>query len=120
MGVEKMLLKQQLIRENDKKGTIRLRNTYDMSMAADLARMVNESNAGGTMGTKNDGCRVMGFIPPEEWLYNIHLIAAKRAKQQGDMGKYTMYLTRYFRENPQFRVQRKTKYWRGSRAVLLG
>ncbi len=113
------ILKQELIRENDKKGTVRLRNTIDCSAAIEMARITNTCNEGGNFGSKNDGCRVMGYIPPEMWQFDPWLIMARRAEREGDRGQYQKHLTKFFDVHKDFKVNRKRKYWRGSMAVVL-
>lgn len=117
-GGECMILKQELIELNDGKGGLKLVTEYDCSAAISLAKQVNEFGDN-RMGDKNDGCRVMGFIPPEMWMYDVYLIAARSALKRGDRGKYTTYLKKFFKENSVFRTPHKRIYWGGSQAVLL-
>ncbi len=113
-----MLIKQHFIDVGDEKGTIIVRNTYDCSRAIEMAKTVN-SNGGPQMGRRSDDCEVMGFIPEEEWLYDIFLIAARSAQKQGDMGQYTKYMKKYFKNKSAFATPHQRVYWQGSSAVLL-
>lgn len=113
------IIRQQFIPHNDGKGTLTLRNTIDFSEALEAARETNELNPGGYFGDKNSQCRVMGYIPEEMWNYDIFLLQAKRARNQGDKGQYTYYLQKFFEVNSVFKVAKRTTMWHGSRAVIL-
>lgn len=102
----------------DKKGTVVLRSTYDCSAAIEMAKIVN-SNGGPQMGKRSDDCECMGFIPPEEWMFDFRLIAARQAARRGDMGQYTRWIKQYFKDKPAFATPHQRVYWRGSSAVLL-
>lgn len=113
------IIRQQFIPHNDGKGTLTLRNTFDFSAAVDAARETNELNPGGIFGDKNSQARVMGYIPEEMWNYDPWLVQAKRARNRGDKGEYTLMLNKFFELHPVFKVAKKTTMWRGSRAVIL-
>jgi hypothetical protein len=111
------VVKQRLTTQDD--GTVLLRNTVDCSQEIEAARIANEITDGGRFGSKNDGCQLMGFIPPAAWNYDPWLKVAKRAQQQGDMREYVKNLQTFFRLFPAFRVNHKRTVWRGTGAILL-
>ena len=41
-----MLISQQMVVDNDKRGTVRLYNTFDTGLAQELVREMNESGGG--------------------------------------------------------------------------
>ena len=51
--------------------------------------------------------------------FNPWLMQAKKAEREGDMGKKEYYISKFFELFPAFAGNKKTKYWRGHRAVLL-
>lgn len=111
------IVKQTLTTDSD--GNIRLRNYCNADSTLELARISRECNESGHFGDKNGECQLLGYIPEEMFSYNPWLLCATRAKQEGDEGKYTYYMTKFFQLFPAFAGNRKTKYWRGHRAVLL-
>jgi len=113
-----MITKQEFWDLNDGKGTVVLRNHYDCSAALELAAEVNKGG-GPMMGKRSDDCEVLGFIPYEEWLYDMYLIAARSAQRRGDMGKYTEYIKKYFSNKNKFATPHRRIYWQGSSAVIL-
>lgn len=108
-----MILDQKLYISNDDAHRARMLTTYDISMARDLARELSE-NGGGRVGSGSGEMRVMGYIPPEMWGYDPWLIAAKRARNAGDMGEYTKQVRKFFDVHKQFQVITPRKYWNGS------
>ena len=92
---------------DDKAGTIKMHTTYDMSAAAEVAREVNET--GGRDKGKHTLC--LGYIPPEEWQYDLTLIRAKMYQQEGDKGKFLQHVQKYFRDHPQFAVHHNKTYY---------
>ena len=58
-------------------------------------------------------------IPEEMFSFNPWLMLAKKAEREGDMGKKEYYISKFFELFPAFAGNKKTKYWRGHRAVLL-
>ena len=114
-----MITKQELIRHNDGKGTITLRNTFDFSAEVEAAKQTNSINPGGYFGDKNSRGRVMGYIPEEMWGYDPWLLQAKKARNEGDKGKFTYYMQKFFEVHTVFKVARKTAMWHGSRGVIL-
>lgn len=111
------IVKQEIF--TDEKGNIRLRNHCNANSALEMARVARETNETGYFGDKNGECKLLGYIPEEMFSFNPWLICAIRAKKEGDMGKYNYYMTKFFELFPAFMGQRKTRYWRGHRAVLL-
>lgn len=98
-----MLVDQKVVFDHDAKGTIRVINKFDHSVAAEVARLT-ESEGGGRGKLGKDGVefRVMGYIPPEMWNYDPWLMTAKKALQAGDNGEYTKYVQKFFEVHPQF------------------
>lgn len=111
------IIKQQLT--TDDKGNIRLRNTVSAQSSLDLARISRETNDTGYFGDKNGECKLLGYIPEEMFMFNPWLICAQKALKEGDKGKHSYYMMKFFELFPAFMGTRKTKYWRGHRAVLL-
>ena len=103
-----MLLDQKLKYNPD--GTVILRSTYDVGLAADIAKEVSDAG-GGRGGNKNHEVRVMGYIPPELFTYNPWLIEAKRAQKGGDLGEYTRLMRKFFELFPQYAVLTPKKYF---------
>ena len=112
-----MILKQTLITNDD--GTVVLRNTCRADNALNLARVARESNEDGWFGDKNNECRLLGYIPEEMFSFNPWLIMARRAEREGDMGKKEYYISKFFELFAAFCGNKKTRYWKGHRAVLL-
>lgn len=112
-----MIVRQEI--ETDAFGNIRLRNHCDASNALNLARTSRESNESGWFGDKNSECRLLGYIPEEMFLYNPWLMEAKKAEREGDAGKKEYYISKFFELFPAFCGNKKTRYWKGHRAVLL-
>lgn len=112
-----MITNQKLTVNED--GTFALTNTCSAQSALDEARMMRELNPDGYFGDRNGECRILGTIPEEMFMYNPWLIMAKRAEAEGDMAKHQHYMLKFFELFPTFRGNTKTRYWRGSRAVLL-
>ena len=112
-----MIVKQDLTVDAD--GNVRLRNVCNAQSSLDLARMARENNPDGWFGDKNGECRLLGYIPEEMFSFNPWLMQAKKAEREGDMGKKEYYISKFFELFPAFAGNKKTKYWRGHRAVLL-
>ena len=108
-----MLISQQMVVDNDKRGTVRLYNTFDTGLAQELVREMNESG-GGRIGSGSGEMRLIGYVPPEMWSCDPWLIMAKRAQHAGDMGEYTKYMRKFFEVHGEFRVITPKKYWNGS------
>ena len=102
------VLDRKVIRENDDRGTTRLRLTYDVGTAMDVAKEVSE-NGGGR--SKNGEMMAMGYIPPEMWGFDPWLIEARKAQRAGDMGEFTKNLKKFFEIHPQFAVLFRKKYY---------
>lgn len=102
------VLNRQIIKENDERGTTRLRLTYDIGNAMSLAKDVNDDGGG---RSENGEMVAMGFIPPEMWGFDPWLIQARKAQRAGDMGEYTRMLKKFFEVHPQFAVMFKKKYY---------
>lgn len=94
-------------------GDVRLRQTYDIGQAMEMAQEVTKSG-GGRMGTGSSTWIVKGYIPMEEWNWDINLIAAKEARSEGDDSAYQKYMNKYFEAHPRFRVWTPPKYYFGS------
>lgn len=103
-----MIIDRKLEADND--GTVHLYTTYDIGMAADLAKDVS-NNGGGRMGSGNSEKRLMGYIPPEMWSYDPWLITAKRAIQAGDKGEYTKYVRKFFDVHKEYQVFTPKKFF---------
>ena len=80
-----MLIDQKLTVHNDKHRTMVLRNTFDCSVAKELAHHATQSG-GGRFGSKSGQCIALGHIPPEMWNCDPWLIAAENARRAGDLG----------------------------------
>lgn len=113
------LLKQEFHVDETDGLKIMVRNTVDLAPAIESAEHINSQGKGGRFGDKNHEMKLMGFIPDEMWLFDPWLIMAKRSQQQGDKAKYKYYLEKFFSVYTAFRVHKDTKYWNGSRAVIL-
>lgn len=94
-------------------GDVRLRQQYDISMAMEQAQEVTQSG-GGRMGSGSSTWIVKGYIPTEEWNWDIYLIEAKNARAAGDMHEYQKYMNKYFESHPRMRVWTPPKYYMGS------
>lgn len=105
--------------QSDEKGNVRLTNICDASSALQAARIAREINESGRFGDKNSECKLLGYIPEEMFNFNPWLLSAKKALREGDTGKHDYYMMKFFELFPAFCGNRKTKYWRGHRAVLL-
>lgn len=105
-----MILDRKMYIENDERKTMHLLTTYDIGMAKDLARELNE-NGGGRVGSGSGEMRVMGYIPPEMWNYDPWLLLAKRARNAGDMGEYTKMVQKFFEVHREFKVITPKKYF---------
>lgn len=105
--------------ESDEQGNIRVRTTCSAEGALEMARLSRETNETGYFGDKNGECRLMGYIPEEMWVFDPWLMSATKARREGDMAKYNYYIQKFFDVHSIFRGNKKTRYWRGSRAVLL-
>jgi len=103
------VLNRQVIREDDAKGTTRLRLTYDVGTAQQIAKDVSDDDNGGR--SAEGEMMVMGYIPPEMWGFDPWLIEARKAQRGGDMGEYTRLLKKFFEIHPQFSVLFKKKYY---------
>ena len=103
-----MLLKKELVVDHDDKGTVRLYSTYDIGMAAEIAKEVSETSGG---WSRKREMRCMGYIPPEEWRFNPWLIEATKAKNAGDKAEYLKYVKKYFDLFPQYKVFTPQKYY---------
>lgn len=93
--------------------TVKLRQTYDIGMAMEQALEVTQSG-GGRMGKGSSTWIVKGYIPNEEWNWDINLIAAKAARSAGDQTEYQKYMNKYFEAHPRMRVWTPPKYYQGS------
>ena len=100
-------------------GTVVLRNTVNVSNEIDAARKANEADNGGWFGDKNERMQLMGYIPPEFWMFDPWLITAKRAQKEGDMRTYMKCMKKFFEVHSAFKVNHKRTVWRGTGAVLL-
>lgn len=94
------VLNKELTVDKDSK-TVKLRTTFDVGTAIDLAKEASESPQ---ERKSNDGIRCMGYIPPELWGYDPWLIQAKKARSAGDMGEYTKMIKKFFEVHPQYAV----------------
>ncbi len=111
-----MITNQRLYKDGDK---IVLRNTVNVSNEIDAARKANEADNGGWFGDKNERMQLMGYIPPEFWMFDPWLITAKRAQKEGDMRTYMKCMKKFFEVHSAFKVNHKRTVWRGTGAVLL-
>lgn len=113
-----MLINQQLTIDRATR-TVHLRNTVDFSHTLEAARQNRELNDTGRFGNKNHECQLLGFVPDDLWHVDPWLRTAQQALMSGDLAEYQKHMMTFFRIHPQFCGNRKTKYWNGSRAVLL-
>ncbi len=111
-----MITKQRLFSDGDR---VVLRNTVSVTKELDATRQINELDAGGYFGDKNERMQLMGFIPPEYWLFDPWLLTANRARKEGDMREYICNLKKFFAIHSAFKVNHKRTMWRGCEAVLL-
>lgn len=102
------VLNRTVIREDDAKGTTRLRLTYDVGTAQSIAHDVSDAGGG---RSENGEMMCMGYIPPEMWGFDPWLIQARKAQRAGDMGEYTKMVKKFFEIHPQFAVLFKKKYY---------
>lgn len=103
-----MIVKQEMTVNSERK--IILRNTVDCSAASELAA----ERSKGDQGRISKDMYCIGHIPPEMWNFNPWLIAAKRAKWEGDMGKYHKNLMKFFDLFSSFKILRSpTNFWFG-------
>lgn len=119
-GKIKMLTHQDF--HTDYQGNYSLTNTFRVDNTLSEVARTNELNPGGRFKADNgfEG-EVLGYIP-EIILNNdmdMFLVARREALANGDPAKAQEYLIKYFENHQEFKVRRETKYWRGSRAVLL-
>ena len=89
-------------------GDVKLRNTFDISMAKSLAKDV--SNEG---GEHHKDMHCMGYIPPEMWRYDPWLIEARKAQLAHDDYEFQKYLRKFFDIHTALKVHNKQKYFRG-------
>ena len=92
----------------DRDGTIHMRNTVDVSEAIEQAKTYNEMG----MGNGKNGY-MMGVIPEEFFSFDPWLKEARRYKREGDMGKYTEYMLRFFRVHSALAVNHRKAQWNG-------
>ena len=105
------ILKQEMyVDRDDPKKTVRLRTTYDVGTAMNLAQDLSLSG-GGRVGSGSGEMRVMGYIPPEMWGYDPWLRMAKQAERAGDMGEHMKYIKKFFEVHPSFAVITPKKYF---------
>ena len=105
------ILKQEMyVDRDDPKKTVRLRTTYDVGTAMNLAQDLS-LYGGGRVGSGSGEMRVMGYIPPEMWGYDPWLMLAKEARNDGDMGEYTRLVKKFFEVHPSFAVITPKKYF---------
>lgn len=107
-----MITKQHLRFEDD--GTVRLRNTYDMSGAINKAKEWNDNGWG---YGKDMYC--LGFIPEEMKMHDPWLRAAYRAQREGDNAKYTDLMIRFFRVHQALAINKRKVQWNGFYAPIL-
>lgn len=107
-----MITQQRMRFEDD--GTIRLRNTYDVSGAMNKAKEYNENGLG---YGKNGYC--LGFIPEEMKMHDPWLKEAYRALREGNRAKYTDYMLKFFRVHSALAINRRKVCWRGCYVPIL-
>lgn len=110
--VQSMITQQKIFFEDD--GTVRLRNTYDMTAAINKAKEWNENGWG-----YSKDCYCLGFIPEEMKMHDPWLQEAYRAKKEGDDAKYTDYMLRFFRVHQALAINKKKVCWNGYCAPIL-
>ena len=104
-----MITKQEFEFLNDKKGTVKVRNTFDIKAAIDAAKEATAN--GGRSGSGSDEVMVMGYIPPEMWMYDPWLMTADKARKHGDMGEYTKNMKKFFEVHREFAPIVTKKYF---------
>lgn len=107
-----MLTKQTIHFDDD--GTVRLRNTFDYSHAIEETRRMNET---GECQGKNG--YILGNIPQEMFCYDPWLKAAQQARREGDYGKYTDYMLRFFRVHSALACNLRRVNWSGWSVPIL-
>ena len=101
------MLTKQTIHLNDD-GSVVLRNTFDYSGALDETERMNETD-----GWKGKDGYILGNIPQEMFMYDPWLKAANNARREGDMGKYTDYMIRFFRVHSALACNLRRVNWSG-------
>lgn len=104
-----MLVNQELRQDGEK---YVLTNTVDVSREINAAKALSEQG-GGRFGDKHSECVMLGYIPPVMWQLDPWLIAANRAKFEGDRKSYMDYVQKFFEMNPAFAVVTPKKYVQG-------
>lgn len=103
-----MILKNELEFLNDKKGTVILHQTYDVGVAAEIAK--EDSDMGG--GRSRDGSFIISArIPPELFRFDPDLICATLARDGGDKKSEAKYMAKFLKEHPQYKVITPKKYF---------
>lgn len=103
----------------DEKGNYTLSNTCSILPTLAEVRKTRELNPGGRFGDKNHECVCMGYIPPEFYGWHWLLKEASKARMFGDPAKAQELEMKFFKLYPEFSIPYETKYWQGSKAVLL-
>ena len=101
-----MILKQKLYEED---GATVLRNTIDCKDAAEMARDVTQE------GGRGKNIIPLGFIPPEFWMFDPWLLAARKAQREGDNAAYMRLVKKFFEVHPAFAVHKDhtRRVWNG-------
>lgn len=107
-----MITKQELRLEDD--GTVRLRNTVDVSGAIAQAREYNEMG----MGNGKNGY-MLGVIPEEFYQFDPWLKEAMARKREGDMAGYTTYMLKFFKVHQALAVHHKKCMWHGYAVPII-
>lgn len=96
----------------DEKKRIHVINKFDHSVAAEVARMTEQNGGGrGKLGKNGVEFQVMGYIPPELWVYDPWLMEARKAQRAGDMGEYTKYIKKFFEVHREYAPLIPKKYY---------
>lgn len=106
-----MIIKQEFDFAKDDKGTVTLRNTIDIEQAINAAKEATETGA--RAGDSNSEVMLMGFIPPEMFMFDPWLVEAEKARQYGDIGEYTRLMKKFFEVHKEFAPTVRQKYWNG-------
>lgn len=107
-----MISKQELRFEDD--GTVKLRNTVDLSDAIRQAKEYDEMG----MGNGKNGY-MLGVIPEEMYQFDPWLMEANARKREGDMAGYNRYMMKFFSIHRALAVNHRKCMWGGYAVPII-